>query len=371
MKPKVASLKPIRFTGKEGRDFSSTLKKKVKTYFKENNISRYGNANMVIKTIFMMAAFLIPLGFIISGQFTNPWVLFMFYSIMGLGTAGVGLAVMHDANHNAYSKNKNVNKVVSRLLNMVGGYAPTWRIQHNVLHHTYTNIHGYDEDVSPPVSFLRFAPEDKYLKIHKFQFIYAWFFYGMMTLMWVTTKDFKQLYRYKKMGLTQIENKRFGVLLTELLISKFLYYLIVIAIPMILLVPQGVSWWLFPIYIFTMHFIAGLILGMIFQPAHVVPETNFPVPERDLTIENDWMIHQLETTSNFAPKNAILTWFIGGLNYQVEHHLFPNICHIHYPKISKLVKETAKEFNIPYHYHRSFAGALYYHTKMLKQLGKA
>lgn len=120
-----------------------------------------------------------------------------------------------------------------------------------------------------------------------------------------------------------------------------------------------------------MHFVAGLSLGAIFQPAHVVPETEFPIPEKDLTIENNWMIHQLETTSDFAAKSKFFGWFVGGLNFQVEHHLFPNICHVHYKALSKIVKETAKEYNLPYHSHKTFFNALSAHTKMLKKLGQA
>ena len=120
-----------------------------------------------------------------------------------------------------------------------------------------------------------------------------------------------------------------------------------------------------------MHYIAGFFLGIVFQPAHVIPETNFVQPNEDYTIENNFAIHQMQTTANFAPKSRLFSWFIGGLNYQVEHHLFPNICHIHYKKLSKIVKETAEEFNIPYLSHKTFVSAIFAHAKMLKQLGRA
>lgn len=359
-------LKPIKFSRTIGKDFNSTLNKRVRGYFKENNISKYANANMKIKTIFMIVLYFTPYILMVAGFVTNPWLIALCWAIMGLGISGIGLSIMHDANHGAYSKNPRVNKAVGRIVNLVGGYAPTWKIQHNILHHSYTNVHGHDEDVSPALAILRFSPSDKYMPIHRFQFIYAWFFYSLMTVMWITTKDFQQLFRYKKMDLTKTENKKFGPLLWELIGTKALYYVYVVVIPIIFI---DMAWWATILLMLMMQMIAGFILAVVFQPAHVVPETKFPIPDRDLTIENNWAIHQLETTSNFAPKSNILYWLIGGLNYQVEHHLFPNICHVHYKDLSKIVKATAKEFGVPYHSEPTFFSAIRSHGKMLKKLG--
>jgi linoleoyl-CoA desaturase len=119
-----------------------------------------------------------------------------------------------------------------------------------------------------------------------------------------------------------------------------------------------------------MQFICGLILAMIFQPAHIVPTSTFPMPNNSGVVEADWAVSQLYNTANFAPKAKLFSWYVGGLNYQVEHHLFPSICHIHYSKISKIVEQTAKDFSLPYHSYDTFAAALSEHTKMLKNLGK-
>lgn len=368
MENETQVLKPIKFSQKIGRDFNSTLKKRVRAYFKDNDISKYANTNMKIKTVFMITLYLTPYFLMLTGAVTNIWLIAACWSVMGLGIAGIGLSIMHDANHGAYSKNENVNYIIGRIVNLVGGYAPTWKIQHNVLHHTYTNIHGYDEDVSPAVPLLRFSPADKFIPIHRFQFIYAWFFYSLMTVMWMTTKDFQQLFRYKKMGLTKTESPSFGKLVFELVTSKLIFYVYVIIIPMLVL---DIPWWGTLAFVFMMQLIAGFILAIVFQPAHVVPENEFPIPSKDLTIDNNWAIHQLETTSNYAPKSSVLYWLVGGLNYQVEHHLFPNICHVHYKKLSKIVKATAEEFELPYHSEPTFFSALRSHGKMLKQLGVA
>ena len=367
MSNSIQVLKPIRYSQKIGREFNSTLNKRIRAYFKENNISKHANFNMVLKTIFMVSLYFVPLGFLLSGLITNFWIIGLMYVLMGLGMAGIGMGVMHDANHGAYSKNQNVNRWIGKIVNLIGGYAVTWKVQHNVLHHSYTNVHGYDEDIMPP-KFMRFSPNEKLRPIHKYQHYYVWFFYSLMTVSWVTTKDFQQLFRYKKMNLTKLENEKFAPLLIELILSKIFYYGTLLVLPIIIL---PISWWWIPIFIFIKNLISGFVLAIVFQPAHVVPETDFVQPNEDNLIENNFAIHQMETTANFAPKSRILNWFVGGLNYQVEHHLFPNICHVHYKKISKIVKQTAEEFNVPYNTHRTFLKALVYHTKMIKSLGRA
>ena len=115
---------------------------------------------------------------------------------------------------------------------------------------------------------------------------------------------------------------------------------------------------------------AGIILALVFQPAHVVMETEFPEPDNEGSLEDNWAIHQFKTTSNFAPNNKVLGWYMGGLNYQVEHHLFPTICHIHYPAISKIVKATAEEYGVPYYSQKTFASAVKSHFQLLMRLGK-
>ena len=111
-------------------------------------------------------------------------------------------------------------------------------------------------------------------------------------------------------------------------------------------------------------------MAIVFQLAHVVEDVQQPLPTSEGNIENEWAIHQLQTTANFARNNRFINWFVGGLNFQVEHHLFPNICHIHYRKISYIVERTAREYGLPYHLKPSFISAVASHTRMLKVLGR-
>jgi linoleoyl-CoA desaturase len=321
---------------------------------------------MVVKTIFMIALYSTPFLLILTGAVTNLWLVFGLYIIMGFGMAGIGLSIMHDANHGSYSNNKAINKYLGLIINVVGGHATNWKIQHNVLHHSFTNVEGLDDDINPG-SVMRFSPHSPHRKFHKFQHLYAWFLYGFMTLSWITVKDFKLLIKYRDMGLLIGQGTTFARELTQLILYKLAYYVYVLILPLIF---SSVAPWVLIVGLVVCHYVAGMTLALIFQPAHVMEHNDFPLPDDNSNIENHWAVHQLHTTANFAPKNGILYWYCGGLNYQVEHHLFPTICHVHYRKLSKIVKETAREFNLPYHSQPSFLKAIWVHGQMLKELGK-
>ncbi len=314
----------------------------------------------------MISLYFVPYFTMISGLVSNPWLIFGCYALMGFGIAGIGLSVMHDANHGAYSRNQKVNNALGLLLDIIGGCAFNWKIQHNQLHHTFTNVHGLDDDISS-TKLMRFSPHQKRKKMHRGQHLYAWLLYGLMTFSWVVAKDFKVLIWYKNRGLLESQKKSFNRLVVEIALTKVAYLSYMVALPIILL---PIPWWLSLLFFFTMHYIAGLILAAIFQPAHVVPETAFPLPNDTGNMENNWNIHQLHTTSNFAPNSQFFSWFVGGLNYQIEHHLFPNICHIHYKALSPIVKQTAEEFGLPYYSQPTFVHALWQHALFLKTLGE-
>lgn len=356
----------LRFNN-SNRQFYTELKKRVDSYFKENNISKSGNINIYVKTVFMFAAYLVPYFLLVFNVFDSKLMWLILSIMMGFSMAGIGLCVMHDANHGSLSKNARFNRLMGYFsLSLLGGYSLNWRIQHNVIHHTFTNVHNHDEDIAPP-AFMRFEPHAEKKGIHKLQFIYAWILYGMMTLMWTTTKDFKQLARYNKKGLLKGANTTYERELPILILSKVLYYAYML-VPYFTIPSMSFLEWLTGFLI--LHYLAGLFLAMIFQPAHVVEETEFPLPTESGSLENHWAEHQLRTTMNFATGDPVFTWLVGGLNHQVEHHLFPTICHVHYPKISKIVEKTALEFNVPYKKQKTFFGALWSHEIMLWRLGR-
>jgi len=359
------SLTKVKFPKEPNKDFNTILRKRVKDYFTENKLSHHADLNMVFKTIFMFLFYLFPYSLMITGLVTNPWLFYLLWIWMGVAMSGIGLAVMHDANHGAYSKNKWVNHFLGVSLNFIGGNATVWKLQHNVLHHTYTNIEGMDEDITT-ISALRFTPHKKRYPIHRFQHIYAWFFYGIMTLYWISSKEFTQLMRYGKMGLTKRQGN-LKKLMVELTLWKIFYYVYTLILPLILL---PFAWWWILIGFLSMHFVCGVILGSVFQSAHVMPDVNFPLADKEGNMDNHWAVHQLLTTTNFSPTSRVFSWFIGGLNYQIEHHLFPNICHVHYKKLSVIVRKTAEEFGLPYYSKKNFIVAVMNHIQMLRNLGR-
>ena len=359
-------MQEVKFNHASKADFFREINKRVNSYFKDNNISKYANTEMKIKTVSMLALYFVPFTLLLTGFATETWMMALCWSMMGLGMAGIGFGIMHDANHGAYSKKKWVNKLLGFTSNFAGVSDMNWRIQHNVLHHMYTNIEGMDDDIA--VGFvMRFSPTQKRLKFHKYQLYYSWFLYGLLTMNWFISKDLKNLKVYDERGLLKGEKTTYTAAFIKVLFLKIGYLALTLALPIYLL---PVAWWVTLLLFLLMHFICGLVLSLVFQPAHVLNETEFFDVDESGTMENNWAVHQMKTTSDFGQNSKLLTWFLGGLNFQVEHHLFRTVCHVHYKKIAKIVEATAKEFEVPYHNHKTFYSALQSHFSLLDKLGR-
>jgi linoleoyl-CoA desaturase len=362
MNPKTISVKFNNSTAKDA--FSAVLRRRVDAYFKENNISKHANATMVLKTIILLTAYILP--FICLLYFKPTFGVSMFlWFVMGLGVAGIGMSIMHDANHGAYSSIKWVNTLLGHTLNLVGGAVLNWKLQHNVLHHTYTNVSYIDEDIADR-AVLKFSPHTPVKSHHQMQYVYAFFFYGLLTIYWVVAKDFVQYFKFKANGVNKNTTQENVLFLIKLVATKVLYLGVMFFVPCYFF---GFSFGEIFAGFFLMHFVAGLILTVVFQLAHSIEGTTHPLPKNGM-IDNDWYIHQMETTANFSPDSAFISWYVGGLNYQVEHHLFPTICHVHYPQIAPIVEATAKEFGIPYLVNYRFVDALQAHIDLLHRVGR-
>ncbi len=353
----------IKFNNDINKEFADTLRQRVNDYFKTEQISKAGGNKIIFKTVIFTALYLGSYFLIISNT-SDIYLMWILAGVMGLAAAGIGMCVMHDANHGSYSDNKKINKIISYSMELLGGSSLNWRIQHNKLHHTFTNIENADDDISSR-SLYRFTKGAKLKKIHKYQYIYMFFLYGLMTFTWLFIADFFQLIRYYKEGYLA-GKKDFKKEFAKLIFFKILYFGYIIILPLIFV---DITWYQYIIGLFTMQFILGFVLAVTFQLAHLVEKTDFPVPENN-KINNNWFIHQLETTADFAQRNKLLTWYTGGLNFQTEHHLFPKISHIHYPELAKIVRKTCDEYGIRYNVYKSLSEALYSHIRMLKKLGK-
>ncbi len=360
-------MQQIRFISenKNGALFFAALRQRVDSHFKENKIQKQCNRKMVIKTVVLLSAYLLPFAAILTGSLMPSATLFL-WVLMGLALAGIGMSVMHDANHGAYSRSHKTNYWLGHTLNLLGASVFNWKLQHNLLHHTYTNVVHLDDDIDDKL-VMRFSPHTRAKWYQQFQFLYAFLFYGILTLYWVAFKDFVQFYKYSAEGVNSGCKRSNRRVLFKIIVCKLLYFFVFLAYPLALLkLPAGPYLGGF----FIMHFVAGIVLTVIFQLAHTVEGTSHPLPNELGDIENNWAVHQLNTTVNFSQNNKWLSWYIGGLNFQIEHHLFPHICHVHYPAIAPIVKQTANEYGIPYLENETFWKALRAHIGALKTLGR-
>jgi linoleoyl-CoA desaturase len=348
----------------QGKDnFHAELKKRVNQYFTEKHRAMTGNFSLLLKAgifCFCFIAIYIHLVF-----FTPPvWLAIPECILFGLLTAAIGFNVMHDGAHGSFSKYKILNVMAGGSLNFLGGSAIMWNIKHNIIHHTFTNIDGVDDDIEAR-PWMRFATTQKKLKMHKFQHIYFWFLYTLLHLIWIFLTDYQKYFK-RKIGTVPIRKMTVKEHIS-FWAAKLIYAFMFVALPIMLL---GFTYWLVGFLIITM--ITGLVISIVFQLAHTVEHTEFPMPnEVTGKLENEWAIHQIHTTANFATNNKVISWLVGGLNFQIEHHLFPRISHVHYPAISKIIKKTCREYGIKYLEYPKMTQAIHSHIMYLKHLGQA
>ncbi|MFZ6010370.1 MAG: fatty acid desaturase family protein [Bacteroidota bacterium] len=343
--------------------FFRDLKTKVDCYFTERKLHPAGNVKLYVKSIlqiFSAAALYIVLVF-----FTPvPWIAIFLCAILGLNLAVIGFNVMHEGGHQVFSKYAWVNKASAYFLNVLGGNAYYWKIKHNINHHTYTNIEGMDSDIDVK-PFMRLHEGQPRRAYHRFQHLYWIILYGISYLVWVFYEDF-QKYVSGKVSVNS-EPKRLATREHFIFwITKVMFVAVYMVVPIVI---TGWLAWFVGFLIIT--FICGLSISIVFQLAHVVEGTQFHAVSNNDYDKQEWAVHQIKSTANFATSSKFLYWMLGGLNFQIEHHLFPRISHIHYPAISRFVKEACKEWNVVYHESSSFLKAFISHLQHLHRLGRA
>ncbi len=349
-----------KFRNNNGSNFHQELKKRVQQYFQENNVKPTGNFSLYFKAILLWSSYIFLYIHVVF--FTpTPLIAIIECLIMGGLTAAIGFNVMHDGGHGSFSSSKFWNKIAAFSVNGLGASMLMWNNKHNIVHHTYTNIDGVDDDIEIK-PMLRMCPTQKKYYIHRFQHIYVWMLYPLLLVVWVFLSDYTK-YFSKKIGAIPIKKlSTFDHF--AFWIAKIGYYFMMIVLPIYML---GFVNWL--VGFLTILLFAGLILSMVFQLAHTVEETAFPTPAENNDIENEWAIHQVQTTANFATNNKLVCWLVGGLNFQIEHHLFPKISHVHYPAISKIIKDVCDEFNVKYIEFKRTRDAILSHSLHLRRMG--
>jgi linoleoyl-CoA desaturase len=342
--------------------FHVVLKNRINDYFERTGKSVSGNAHLYTKAGILLTSFLFLYVHLVF--FTPPifWAI-LECVLLGIVVAGIGFNIMHDGAHGSFSKHKWLNTTAAFTLNVLGGSSFMWNVKHNVIHHAYTNIDGVDDDIDIQ-PWLRMSSTQPKLPMHRYQHIYFWVLYALLYILWVFVLDFQKYFK-KKIG--EMPLKKMSI--TDHIIFwsfKVFYVGLFIVIP---IYTVGFLAWLTGFLLFTL--VAGLVLSVVFQLAHTVEHTHFPMPNEDTgKLEDEWAIHQLKTTANFAPKNKFINWLVGGLNFQIEHHLFPKISHIHYTEIRHIIKQACAEYGIPYIEYPKMRHALASHVSFLKQMGK-
>ncbi|MFZ4713835.1 MAG: fatty acid desaturase family protein [Bacteriovoracaceae bacterium] len=355
----------IKFSNTAQADFFNTLKTRVDEYFLINKLDRNANQEMYLKTVIMLLLYFVPYILMLTGRFNTFSEHMILWLVMGVGMCGIGLGIMHDANHGSYSKNPNVNYVLGLLINVLGVSHVNWKIQHNYFHHMFTNIQGHDDSLNAG-ALLRFSPAQKHYSFHRFQHWYIWALYTLETFVWALATDIVRMNRYRRSEALKMAGKSTAYLFAEMLFWKAMYFLFILIIP---IYGIGIPWKWALIGYTTMHLLVGIFLTFVFVTNHIMPECDHPVPQNGV-VDNSWAVHQVRTSCNYATDNKLFSWFVGGLNFQIEHHLFTGICHVHYPAIAKIMKKTAKEFNVPYNSYDTFWDAIRAHNLAMKQLGQ-
>jgi len=352
-----------KFSKTDNNVFGKAVNARVNEFFVKENIDRLADRDMILKTLVSFGFYMGIYFLILFGGVPNIFVLLFLWVLLGLGQGFVGMCIMHDKVHGAYAKNWWVNLLLEIPVIAIGVESLIWKIEHNIMHHNYTNVDGLDQDIYHRVVF-RFSKHQSKRWFHRYQHIYATFFYGLLIMEWMTVKDFMKVIKYRKIGFLKTNSEAMLRVLL-ILLKKSVFYILFLLIP--LYVIDFSAEWVFLMFL-TMLVVAGIYMTIVFQMAHVVPHTTFI--EKESKDGENWHIHQMKTTSNFANDNRFLTFILGGLNYQIEHHLHPGVCHVHYPKIAKIVKSTATEFGVPYNTYRSIWEAISMHYALLRKLGR-
>ncbi len=342
--------------------FFNALKEKVDAYFQSNNIRQTGNYKLYIKTVFLVL--LTASLYTVLVFFTPSTVIsILLCCVLGVSLAAVGFNVMHDGAHGSFSRKPWVNELMGYSLNAMGGSVYLWKYKHNVNHHSFTNIEGMDDDIDIK-PWIRVHTDQKKYWYHRFQHIYWVVLYGVTYLLWVLVQDFTKYFSgkigdqpFRKMDLK--EHFIFWI-------SKILYIGVYLVLPIFMV---GLLKTIIGFSIIA--FVCGFVISVVFQLAHVVEDAAFSTPDtKAFKIDEEWAVHQVQTTADFATKSKLVTWFTGGLNFQVEHHLFPRISHIHYPKIAELVRETCAQFGVTYLEFPTVLSAVRSHVVHLKFVGR-
>jgi linoleoyl-CoA desaturase len=355
-----SSVRSLQFTRQRG--FRKTLNERVNTYLRDNHLPARDVPAMYLKTVVALAWWLGTYLLLMLGHF-SPLINVVLCMAWGMAIASVGFNVMHDANHGGYSNHPRINKLMSLSAEMLGMSGFRWRVKHNVWHHTYTNIAGFDDDVET-YGLMRLSPRLPWKPLYRGQ---AWYFpviYSLIGFDFIL-RDFMMVLIGKSDALHVYPRMNAADKVT-FWVGKLYFFVIMFALPLLVF-----PWWQVLIGFVIVFVTFGVVVATVFQLAHISGDATFPEPVGDpLHIDDEWAVHEVETTVDFAPRNWLLNLYVGGLNYQIEHHLLPHICHLNYPRLAPIVRATCEEFGIRYTCYATWREAFACHWRELRLLGR-
>ena len=349
----------MKYPYQENNLFFKELKSEVSEYLKKNKLSIQRSKPNILMSIFLFSLWAIFFFlYVTQGQSHIVWA-FTYSGLWAFVMLPIQMSVMHDASHGASSPHFIVNRILNLSISFLGGSAILWRKQHCQAHHSYTNVHEKDHDIDTG-DILRLHYSQPLKKYHKWQHYYAWLLYPLFVLSWVWWGDFRDIiYNTYSMSKSQMR-----MAIIETIFIKIWHVLLFLVIPSFMLNSFLLA---LGCYLFSFS-ILGLVMVVIFQLAHISDKQHLPNSLSELS--NDWAVRQVLTTANFATNNSFLTWFIGGLNFQIEHHIFPTMSHINYPHIENIVKSRCQKEGIQYHSFPTLLSAIKNHQRHLIKLGK-
>ena len=348
----------LKFAPDEG--FQRELRRRVDAYLRDHRVQQRDCPRMYLKSGVILTAAALSYSLLVFVA-TAWWQAVPLALLLALAVGCVGFDIMHDAGHKAYSDRAWINRLMAMTLDLVGGSSYVWRWKHAVFHHMYVNMSGHDTDIELGI-FGRLSPDQPHRAIYRWQHLYMWPLYGAMVMKWHVYDDFRDVVT-ARMGRHRFPRPR-GANLAVFVGGKLLCLMLAFGLPLLF----HPVWTVLGFYCLVMA-VTGVILSVVFQLAHTVEEAAFP-QAADGHIATPWAVHQVATTVDFARDSRVVSWIVGGLNFQIEHHLFPTLCHVNYPAIAPIVEATCREYGVPYTAKPSFSAGVASHYRWLRRMGQ-
>lgn len=338
------------------------MRQKIRQYLETQEETRYGNQAMHRKALILALSLLAAYVLILVDPLHGGWSLLP-VALLGILITALLFNIAHDASHGAFSSTPKINRLLSHSWDFFGMSSYVWNLKHNLSHHSRTNVHGGDMDIEQGF-LLRLDPHTECRWYHCWQHIYAPILYAHFGFFVIFIRDFQMMAR-KRFGNRNIpQHPRSGWIS---LIAGKVWFLFWFGVLPHLVIERAWTEILLGQYLCLI--IAGIYAVLTLVVPHINRGNSFPMPSEEGIIDGSWAEHQVEATMDFAVGSVVAQWFTGGLNTHVCHHVFPNICHIHYRHLTVLLRKTAEEYGLNYRAYR-FDEVLASHFLFLRDLGR-